>query len=97
MCSVAPPEHLDSAQMIRELLSAYRDHEDLISIGAYRRGSNALIDLAIDTRDDINRFLRQRREESCTLAEAREELEQLVRRCAERRVTEKPTAIPAAI
>ena len=43
---------------MRELLAAYRDHEDLISVGAYRRGSNRLVDVAIDMQDDMNRFLR---------------------------------------
>jgi flagellum-specific ATP synthase len=40
-------------------MSAYRDHEDLISVGAYRRGSNRVVDAAIDLRDEINGFLRQ--------------------------------------
>ena len=31
---------------VRELLAAYREHEDLISIGAYRRGSNKIVDIA---------------------------------------------------
>ncbi len=44
---------------MRELLAAYRDHEDLISVGAYRRGGNRTVDAAIEMRDEINRFLRQ--------------------------------------
>src|SRR6185295_3608636 len=39
MTQIAPRPQQDAAQAIRELLAAYRDHEDLISIGAYRRGS----------------------------------------------------------
>jgi flagellum-specific ATP synthase len=94
MTTVASREHQDAAQVVRELLSVYRDHEDLISIGAYRRGSNPLVDLAIDTREELTRFLMQRREESCTVTSAREELLQLIRRCAERRA--KPAARPTA-
>ena len=45
------------------MMAAYRDHEDLISVGAYRRGGNRLVDAAIDMQDDINRFLRQSVEE----------------------------------
>ena len=41
---------------VRELLAAYRDHEDLISIGAYRRGSNPTVDVAIEMQDEIQRF-----------------------------------------
>ncbi len=40
MPEVTADEHRQAAQVLRELLAAYRDHEDLISIGAYRRGSN---------------------------------------------------------
>ncbi len=38
MPDIASPEHLNAAQTIRELMAVYRDHEDLISIGAYRQG-----------------------------------------------------------
>jgi flagellum-specific ATP synthase len=53
-------------------MAAYRDHEDLISIGAYRKGANKTVDAAIDLWDDINRFLRQRVDEKSTLAESTE-------------------------
>ena len=55
---------------MRELLGAYRDHEDLISIGAYRKGSNRSVDLSIDLQDEMNRFLRQRVDEPVKLADA---------------------------
>ena len=64
---------------MRELLAVYREHEDLISIGAYRRGANPLVDLAIDLREEINRFLTQRREESSSLEAARDGLVQLAK------------------
>jgi flagellum-specific ATP synthase len=69
----------------------YRDHEDLITIGAYRRGSNPQVDLAIEMREEINRFLTQRREESSTLDSARSALVQLGRQALSRMQTqEKP-------
>ena len=40
MPEVTDDEHRQAIYAIRDLLGAYRDHEDLISIGAYRRGSN---------------------------------------------------------
>ena len=63
MNDITPPEQQAAAQTIRELLAAYREHEDLISIGAYRRGANPTVDAAIEMRDEINRFLRQAIEE----------------------------------
>ncbi len=78
MNSVVPEEQQRAATAVRELLAAYRDHEDLISIGAYRLGANPLVDLAIRARDSIHTFLRQTIEERSTIEEARTQLIQLV-------------------
>ncbi|MBX7169194.1 MAG: FliI/YscN family ATPase [Pirellulales bacterium] len=91
MSTIAPPEHQEAARFVRELLAAYRENEDLISIGAYRRGTNPVVDLAVDMRDEINLFLRQRIEEPATVESAREGLEALVRSAARRRNVPQPT------
>ena len=65
---------------MRELLAAYRDHEDLISIGVYRRGANHTVDQAIDLRDGINQYLRQTVDQPATLETEREGLVQLYRK-----------------
>jgi FliI/YscN family ATPase len=67
---ITPRPQQDAAQAIRELLAAYRDHEDLISIGAYRRGANRTVDAAIDLQDEINRYLRQRIDDRVTMTDA---------------------------
>ncbi|GAB4128684.1 FliI/YscN family ATPase [Thermopirellula anaerolimosa] len=59
MPDIVPQEHNRAAMKLRELLAAYRDHEDLISIGAYRRGSNPLVDAALTMREEVDGFLRQ--------------------------------------
>ena len=59
---------------IRELLSAYRDNEDMIIVGASRRGSNPKVDAAIDLQDDIAEYLRQAVEEPATFEESRDKL-----------------------
>ena len=41
MSDITPRAQQDAALAVRELLGAYRDHEDLISIGAYRRGQQS--------------------------------------------------------
>jgi flagellum-specific ATP synthase len=56
---ILPPELLRAGQTVRELLSAYREKEDLIAIGAYQQGSDPLTDRAIAARDAIQAFLRQ--------------------------------------
>jgi len=71
MPEVTSSEHRRAATAVRELLAAYRENEDLITVGAYRRGANRTIDAAIDLRDEINRFLKQAVDEKTTLDDAR--------------------------
>jgi flagellum-specific ATP synthase len=59
MIDVVTKEHLESAGKLKELLSIYKEAEDLINIGAYVKGSNPKIDKAIKMIDAINGFLRQ--------------------------------------
>ena len=84
MPEVADNEHARATYAIRNLLGAYRDHEDLISIGAYRRGANKIVDAAIDMQDEINRYLRQPVEQPSTLDEARQGVLRLQREYQER-------------
>jgi len=56
---IACPEHKDAARKMREALSAYRDAEDLIQLGAYVSGSNSLLDTSIRLRPELLDFLRQ--------------------------------------
>ena len=84
MPEVADEEHLQATYALRELLGAYRDHQELISIGAYRRGSNKSVDAAIEMQEEVNRYLRQTVEQPSTLAEGRDQLLQLHRQYRER-------------
>lgn len=59
MSQIAPKEHKEAASMARDLLATYKDSEDLINIGAYVKGSNKKIDMAINYNDALNGFLRQ--------------------------------------
>jgi flagellum-specific ATP synthase len=59
MKDVTTPQHQAAALTIRQLLAAYAEHEDLLSIGAYRRGNNRTLDAAVETRDAIDALLRQ--------------------------------------
>lgn len=44
---------------VRDALATYREAEDLIAVGAYKKGSNPRIDRAIDLHDSLSGFLRQ--------------------------------------
>ena len=57
--AVATPEARAAAGRLREVLATYRAKEDLISIGAYARGSDPRVDYAIDSVHRLDAFLRQ--------------------------------------
>jgi FliI/YscN family ATPase len=88
------PQH-EAATCFRELLGAYRDHQDLISIGAYRKGANRTVDVAIEMREEIDRFLRQAIDERVTSDEARVAMHKLYEKAKTKLGQTAPTA-PAA-
>lgn len=59
MPMVTDPDHVKHASQLRELVAAYRDVEDLVSVGAYKPGSQPLSDKALDRWPRINALLRQ--------------------------------------
>nr|WP_243645782.1 flagellar protein export ATPase FliI [Reinekea marinisedimentorum] len=59
MPQVVSEDHLKMAQAAKQLWATYAQNKDLISIGAYSRGSNAEIDRAIELQPRIRDFLRQ--------------------------------------
>jgi flagellum-specific ATP synthase len=87
---VTDAEHVQATYALRDLLGAYRDHQDLISIGAYRRGSNPTVDAAIDMQSAINHYLRQPVEQPSTLADARRQLLDLCRQYREKLSPHEP-------
>jgi flagellum-specific ATP synthase len=71
---ILTPEVRDAGQRLRAALSAYREKEDLISIGAYQRGTDPLLDSAVGLMPRINRFLRQAVDQPSGVDEADAEL-----------------------
>lgn len=59
MPEVASKEHKKLASFARDLLATYKDSEDLISIGAYVKGSNKKVDTAIKYNEALNEYLMQ--------------------------------------
>ena len=59
MPNIVEPKVLNMANRIKNIMAVYGEAEDLINIGAYKRGSNKKIDNAIDVKEDIDRFLMQ--------------------------------------
>ncbi|MDU0153498.1 flagellar protein export ATPase FliI [Bacillus cabrialesii] len=70
MSNISTRQHLDAANKFRELLSTYQNSEDLINIGAYKRGSSREIDEAIQFYPQLIQFLKQGTDESALLEES---------------------------
>ncbi len=67
---IVGPEARAAGAALRETLAAFKEKEDLISIGAYVRGGDRKVDYAIDKQPGIEAFLRQSRNESMTADES---------------------------
>ncbi|MCA9153552.1 MAG: FliI/YscN family ATPase [Planctomycetales bacterium] len=70
-------EHQASAMRLRALMSARREHDDLISIGAYRSGSQPDVDEALAKQSGIESFLTQPIDQRATLGVSRQMLLEL--------------------
>ncbi|GBC93903.1 putative ATP synthase YscN [bacterium HR15] len=78
MPNIVSQAHLQAANRLRQLLAAYQDAEDLIMIGAYQKGTNPLVDFALERWDAIQRFLQQAIDEQAHFDETLAQLLTLV-------------------
>jgi flagellar biosynthesis/type III secretory pathway ATPase len=70
MKEIVTKDHDILAGRLRDLLATYKQNEDLINIGAYKKGTNKKIDEAINKIDTINEFLKQNINEKTTFDES---------------------------
>jgi FliI/YscN family ATPase len=94
MMDVTTPQHREAALLIRQLLAAYSEHEDLLSIGAYRRGTNKAVDAAVEMRDAIDGLLRQAVDKSLPFDKVVEQLTNLAAQCQARMQTPPAVSTP---
>jgi flagellum-specific ATP synthase len=59
MLQIVEPEHLQHARLVKEAYATYRANRDLISVGAYRQGSDPKIDMAIHSQEAIRSLVEQ--------------------------------------
>jgi len=59
MTEIVSPEHRQLASRIRDIMSVYEKNADLVSIGAYKPGTNRKLDFAMSKIDAVNGFLTQ--------------------------------------
>lgn len=77
MPEIAEDKHKQAASFARDLLATYKDSEDLINIGAYVKGSNKKVDLAINYYDNIINYLRQGIKDHSDFSESIERLKNM--------------------
>ena len=79
MVEIVTPEHRQLAGKLRDVMSVYEKNADLVSIGAYKSGTNPKLDHALGKIDGINDFLMQGINESFSYDESLELLRRLMR------------------
>jgi ATP synthase in type III secretion protein N len=77
MDGIVTPEHRDAAARLRAALALYESKRDLVTLGAYKKGSDPKLDQVLSRIEPIEAFLKQRRDERVGLAEATSQLAKL--------------------
>jgi flagellum-specific ATP synthase len=81
MTDLVPSAYAEKAGRIRELISTYQKAEDMVNIGAYVKGSNPKIDLALKKIDSIHAMLKQRYDESVSAESAMSRVIEITQDC----------------
>ena len=74
MSDLVDADHLRAAMAFRRLWSSYEDNRDLVMMGAYAPGQDAVLDQAVARYPDLLGYLRQTPEDRIDLPRARAEL-----------------------
>ena len=78
MHQISTREQLDLATRFKQVYSTYQQNRDLITVGAYRRGSDPRLDTAVEQWPKIMEFLRQDMYEPVGIERSVADLRQLV-------------------
>lgn len=80
MKEVVDEKHLKAAMFIRDIYASYINSKDLIEVGAYKKGSNKKVDIALEEIENINNFLTQRIEEKAPFEQTLKKLFEIYQR-----------------
>jgi len=78
MDDLVSPEIAERARRLRALISAREDNRDLVLMGAYRAGSDIVLDRALQNAAKIDSFLTQARGEAVSLPDSLDQLQGLL-------------------
>ena len=74
MVDITSEDHRAEVRRFRQLFAAYQQNADLISVGAYRRGADPLLDEAVRLYPRMREFIRQDAGRSVTLQQSLDDL-----------------------
>jgi flagellum-specific ATP synthase len=72
------PAYLPTIRRARQIMGTYADMEELIRLGAYRPGSSAEVDEAIQLHEPLENFLRQAKDEATSMQSGYAQLAQIL-------------------
>ncbi|MEA3406334.1 MAG: flagellar protein export ATPase FliI [Pseudomonadota bacterium] len=78
MVDVVSKHQIDEARKFKQMYATYQQNQDLINVGAYRKGSDANIDRAIAKYPSLNNYLSQQIEESFSVSQSIKQLSKTV-------------------
>ncbi len=78
MKDISSEQHKLQVEKVLEIMSVYKRYEDVITIGAYKEGTNPRLDYAIRMMDRIRPFLRQNIADKVTFEQGMKELDGLL-------------------
>ena len=78
MVEIVSPEHRQLAGKLRDIMGVYEKNADLVSIGAYKAGTNPKLDHALKKIDAINQFLMQGVDEAFSYEESLNQLRRIM-------------------
>jgi len=68
--AVCAPDHLEKIQRLRQLIASYAASEDLVRVGAYQKGTDPVLDKALEVMPHLTRYLQQKSDQKSSFEEA---------------------------
>jgi flagellum-specific ATP synthase len=78
MHEIVPPEHIEAARRLRELIATFNQSRELVNLGAWKPGANPVLDRAVALWPRIQQTLAQRPKERAGFADSVTELHRLL-------------------
>ena len=95
MNEIADPGHIQAARLFKQVYATYQHNRDLISVGAYQRGSDPRVDAAIEYFPHLEAYLQQDMREPVDFRDSLKNLDALTGREEPAAEGDDPPAVPS--